>query len=296
MKNKPLILLIATLFLLACGPEISGKDEKSFKASKAKMEEKLDKEEKETLEKALRVIVLKAMKEKWDHPEENKGKSFDEMTMAIIDGKTFSGIVNYAEDFLKADKEEGIKNANAEIDSLNKEKLKVKAIIKKLDAFKLTKVFISEDQFFSAKQPYLDMVFTNTSAENLLGEYMFDITIYSKKTGEVIASQEQGGTWNDDYVLKPNENFDYHQPLLSEAIAHSNLWKTAKYPITDFSPFDLVVKAYATTITTKKDGTISKPRADIAYYDAKIKKLKEEIKELKDRKATLDELELTNEE
>ena len=295
MKNKLLILLTAILFLSACGPKISGKDEKSFKASKAKMEEKLDKEEKETLEKALRVIVLKAMKESWNHPEKEKGKSFDEMTMAMIDGKTFSGIVSYAEDFLKADRDEKVKNAEAEIDSLQKDKLKAEAIIKKLAAFKLTKISISEDQFFSddPKQPYLDMVFKNTSTENLLGEYMLSINIYSKKTGEKIASQEQGGTWNDDFALKPNESYDYHQPLLSEAIAHSNLWKTTKYPITDFSAFDLVLKASAIKITTKKDGVIVKPKDDIAYYDAEIKKLNAEIKELKDKKATLDELELT---
>ena len=284
------------MLFAACGPTISGKDEQSFKTSKAKMEEKLDKEEKENLEKALRIIVVKAMKEKWNSPDKYEGKSFDKISMEMIDGKSFSAIISYAEDFLKADRDEKIANKTAEIDSLEKDKLKSIEIIKKIDAFKLTKISISEDVFFSddPKQPFLDLTFTNTSKEDIIGAYMLNIEVYSKKTGEKIAAQGQGGTWNDDFALKPNESYDYHQPLLSEAVQHSNLWKTAKYPITDFSPYDLVIKAYATKITTKKGGTIERPKTDTAYFDAEIKKLNEEIKALKETKATLDELELTD--
>ena len=48
MKNiySTLILSIFVLFLASCGPTISGKDEQSFKTSRAKMEEKLDKNNK----------------------------------------------------------------------------------------------------------------------------------------------------------------------------------------------------------------------------------------------------------
>lgn len=298
MKNtySTLILFLCILLLSACGPKISGKDEQSFKTSRAKIEEKLDKAEKENLEKALRLIAVKAMKEKWNSPEKYEGKSFDKISMEMIDGKSYSAIISYAEDFLAADRDEKIIKKTAEIDSLEKDKLKVAKITKQMDAFKLTKIFISEDQFFSddPKSPYLDLVFTNTSAEDLIGEYMFNIEIYSKKTGEKIAAQGSGGTFNDGYAVKPNETYDYHQPLLSEAAQHSNLWKTAKYPITNFAPFDLVIKAYASKITTKKDGVIVRPKVDAAYFNAEIKKLNEEIKELKDTKATLDELKLTD--
>lgn len=296
MKNSysALMLSIFMLLISGCGPTISGTDEQSFKTSKAKMEEKLNKAEKENLEKALRVIMLKAMKEKWNTPEKYGDKSFNNIVMEMIDGKSYNAIISYAEDFLKADRDEKIKNAEAEIDSLQKDKIKTEAIIKKIAAFKLTKISISEDESFDEKKPYLDLVFTNTSNENLFGEYMFNIEIFSKKTGERIAAQGQGGTWNDDYAIKPNEIYEDHQPLLSEAVAHTNLWKTAKYPITDFLPFDLVIKAYATKITTKKDGTIERPKTDVAYFDAEIKKLNEEIAALKETKATLDELELTD--
>lgn len=290
------ILTVIILLFSACGPTISGKDEQAFKTSKAKMEEKLDKEEKENLEKAFRIIAVKAMKEKWNFPEKYNGKSFDKISMEMIDGKSYSGIINYAEDFLAADRDEKVASKTAEIDSLEKDKLLASKIIKQLDAFKLTKIFISEDQFFSddPKSPYLDLVFTNTSTENLISEYMFNIEVYSKKTGKKITAQGNGGTFNDDFAIKPNESYDYHQPLLHDAVMHSNLWKTAKYPITDFAPYDLVIKAYATKITTKKDGVITRPTADATYFDNEIKKLDEEIAALKKRKATLDELELTN--
>lgn len=296
MKNSysTLILSLIILILSSCGPTISGKDEQSFKTSKAKMEEKLDKIEKENLEKALRVIALKAMKEKWNFPEKYENKSFDDISMEMIDGKSYSGIISYAEDFLAADKKEKIVQKTTEIDSLEKSKADVAKIVKQLDAFKLTKISISEDEGFDEMQPYLDLVFTNKSGEDLIGEYMFYIEIFSKKTGEKIAAQGQGGTFNDDYAIKPNGTYEHHQPLLSEARAHSNLWQTAKYPITDFSPYDLVIKAYATKITTKKGGKIERPKTDIAYFDNQIKTLKSEIKELEESKGTLDELELTD--
>jgi len=283
------------MFILSsCGPSISGKDEQSFKTSKAKMEEKLDKAEKEKLEKALRVIAMKAMKEKWDSPEKYEGKSFDKIAMEMIDGKTYSGIINYAEDFLAADNKEEIARKTVEIDSLEKSKTEVIKLTEQIEALKLTKVSISEDESFDEKVPYLDLVFTNTSTENLIGEHMINIEIFSKKTGERITAQEQGGTFNDDYAIKPNETYEHHQPLLNDAIMHSKLWKAAKYPITDLSPYDLVIKAYATKITTKKGGTITRPKVDIAYFDTEIKKLKEEIAALKESKSSLDELELTD--
>lgn len=298
MKNTYLtsILSIFILLLSACGPTLSGKDEQAFKTSKAKMEEKLDKTEKEKLEKALRIIVVKAMKDKWNAPDKYEGKSFDKISMEMIDGKNYSAIISYAEDFLKADRDEKIAQKTTEIDSLQKDKQKVVDIIKKIDAFKLTKTFITEDEFFDEKKPYLDLVFTNTSKDDLIGEYMFSIEVFSKKTGEKIAAQGSGGIFNDDYAIKPNETYDYHQPLFSDAVQHSYLWKTAKYPITDFSPHDLVIKAYPIKITTKKDGIIERPKADAAYFDGEIKKLNDEIKALKETKASLDELELTDKE
>ncbi|MBC6110227.1 hypothetical protein ACFOG5_15735 [Pedobacter fastidiosus] len=292
MKNNILILSICCALLTSCGPKMSGKDEASFNASKAKMEEKLSKSEKENLEKALRVVVLKAMKEKWNHPKDElyKGKSFDDISLKMVDGKTYSGIVKFAKEFLKEDKAEKIKNTQVELDSLTKQSIALKAKTKDLDNFKLTKVSISEDDFFGPS-PFLDLTFLNKTGSEIIGEYMYQIDIYSKATGKIIASQQQGGSFNAGSGVKPNEEDLYHQPLLSDAVAHSSLWKSAKYPIADLSKFDLVVKAYPITLTTKK-GTLERPK-NLAGLENEIKELNQKLVELNKTEGTLDELELT---
>lgn len=292
MKNNILILFICCILLTSCGPKISGKDEASFKSSKAKMEEKLSKAEKENLEKALRVVVLKAMKEKWNHPQDElyKGKSFDVISLKMIDGKTYSGIVKFAEEFLKEDKEEKIKNTKVELDSLNKQHIVLKEKTKDLDKYQLTKISISEDDFFGPS-PFLDLTFVNKTNEEVIGDYMYQIDIYSKATGKLIASQQQGGGFSNGSGVKPNEEDLYHQPLLSDAVAHSTLWKSAKYPITDLSKFDLVVKAYPIKLTTKK-GILERPKNLIAL-ETEMKELNQKLVDLNKTEGTLDELELT---
>lgn len=292
MKNNILILFICCILLTSCGPKISGKDESSFKSSKAKMEEKLSKAEKENLEKALRVVVLKAMKEKWNHStdERYKGKSFDVISLKMIDGKTYSGIVKFAEEFLKEDKEEKIKNTKVELDSLNKQHIVLKEKTKDLDKYQLTKISISEDDFFGPS-PFLDLTFVNKTNEEVIGDYMYQIDIYSKATGKLIASQQQGGGFSNGSGVKPNEEDLYHQPLLSDAVAHSTLWKSAKYPITDLSKFDLVVKAYPIKLTTKK-GILERPKNLIAL-ETEMKELNQKLVDLNKTEGTLDELELT---
>ncbi|RZL37693.1 MAG: hypothetical protein EOO96_04550 [Pedobacter sp.] len=299
MKNKLLIVLAVAVLLASCGPKISGKDEESFKISKAKMEEKLDKEEKETLEKALRVIVLKAMTEKFNHPDDPqyKEKSFNAISLAMIDGKTFSGIVSYAEDFLKKDRDEDIKKTEAELDSLNTKRKEFEVQNKEINNFKLTKISISEDESFDEKKPYLDLTFENKlNAEVFYHKIQIDIR--SKKTGEMIDSQIYGtGTSEGDALvdgegIAANATYEYHQSLLSGAIEHSNLWKTAKYPITDFTPYDLVIEVYPISVTTKNK-TIKRAE-NFKMIDLVIDQLKKKLTELKDNKGTLAELDLVD--
>ncbi|TDG35583.1 hypothetical protein EZJ43_13255 [Pedobacter changchengzhani] len=292
MKLKIMLLAFAVMLFASCGPTISGKDEQSFKASKAIMEAKLSVTEKDDLEKALRVLTAKAMKEKWEKPDDVnfKGKSFDAIVMNMIDGKTFSGIVDYAEDFLKADRDKSIKEKTTEIDSLTTEKIKIAKQNKVLDNFKLTKVSISEQEWFGEKTPFLDLTFVNNMGTEILG-YNVQINIYSKATGKIIASQEQGTSFKVDQALKPNAEDVWSQPLLFEAKEHSKLWATAQYPITDFSKFDLKIEAFPKTVETKKEKLVRV--GGLENIDKKIKYLKTELEQLKETKGTLDELELT---
>ncbi|RZK57610.1 MAG: hypothetical protein EOO87_02415 [Pedobacter sp.] len=298
MKTKIITLLALAILLVSCGPTISGKDENSFKTSKAKMEEKLDDAEKQKLEIALRVILVKAMKEKFNLPDDPKykGKSFDDISLAMIDGKTFSGIVDYAEDFLKKDRDDNIKKNELEIDSLIAKKAELEVQNKEIDNFKLTEISISEDSFFDDKQPYLDLTFVNKLNAEVF-KYMIQIDVHSKKTGKLVASQQQGNgfsegdNFKDGEGIAANDTYDYHQPLLSEAVSHSNLWKTAKYPIKDFSAHDLVITAFPVSITTKTKKLVR--ATNLKSLDKQIAQLKKEITGLKETKGTLDELELT---
>lgn len=293
MKTKYTFLILSVILFASCGDTISSKDEVSFKASKAKMEEKLDKADKEKLEIALRVVVLKAMKEKFNNPDDAtyKGKSFDQISMAMIDGKTFSGIVDYAEDFLQEDRDKTIENTNKEIDSLTIQKAKLAEQNKVLDNFKLTKVSISQQEWFGEMTPFLDLTFVNKMSTEILG-YNLQINIYSKATGKIIASQEQGTSFKVDQALKPNAEDVWSQPLLFEAKDHSKLWATAKYPITDFSKFDLKIEAFPETIETKKEKLVR--TKGLENIDKEIKELQLKLKGLRETKGTLDELELTN--
>jgi len=285
------------LFLASCGPKISGKDEQSFKASKAKMEEKLAKEDKERLEIALRVIIMKAMKEKWDKPHDvkYKGKSFDAISMAMIDGKSFSGIVDEAEDFLKEDRDKNIEQTSKEIDSLMKEKEKFTAVNKKMDLLKLTKISIVEEEDFDQKVPYVAFTLKNNTGSEILA-YMIQVDVVSKKTGKLLSSIQSGNrseideNVKDGDGVKPGEEISMDQSL--NAIEKtSNLFKNPKFPITDFSKLDFEIKVFPALIITRKEKMVRSNRLE--NLDKKIKLLHEKLKELKETKGTLDELELT---
>lgn len=284
--------ILALIFLCcSCRQTISGKDEASFKASKDKLEKELSSAEKIEFEKALRVITLKAMSDKFSDPKINKGKSFDEISLRMVDGKSFSGIIDFAEDFLKKSNLEKKAKLKIEIDSLNKQKSEFNKKNAAIDKFKFTGMYMIQDEFFDEMIPYLVVTFTNKTKTDIIGEYMYRIDIFSKKTGKLIASQEQGGGFRDGFSIVPDEAYDFTQPLLSEARDHSkNLWKNAKYPIKDFAPYDLVIKVYPTKITTAT-GTIE--RENDPSFDEKILVLQTELKEIEGLKGTLDELELT---
>lgn len=295
MKNIffALCILTTTVLFAGCGPTISGKDDASFAASKAKMEEKLSAAQKTDLEKALRVLYGKAMVNKFKGTAEAKDKSIDDMLMSYIDGKTFSGIVDAAEDFLKKDNQDKIVRTKAEIDSLNKEGAKLKEQTKVLTQFKLIKMELTKDKFFEDSIPYLDMTFINNTGDEVIGEHMIRYDVLSKSTGKVLSGVGTGGTFNDDAGLKPNETYDLHEVLSSDVLENSaKFWKTAVYPIKDLSTVDLEVKAYPSIITTKKGGKVEFPRA-LEGINKEIQKLNVSLKQLESSKGTLDEYELT---
>lgn len=297
MKTRFTKLIVVTVFLASCGPKLSGKDEKSFNTSKAKMEEKLDKVDKEKLEIALRVVVMKAMKEKWDKPDDvrYKGKSFDAISMAMVDGKTFSGLVSFAEDFLKEDRDKNIAEHIKEIDSLKKDSEKISVQNKELDGFKLTKISLVEGEFMSEKVPYVDYTLINKTGQEIL-RYTIQLDVYDAKTGQLVASGSRGTGEKidaDDNIegIKPNEEYSATE-VLNGIDSTSEFWKNAKYPITNLSDYNLKIKVFLAMMITKK-GKFERIKT-INNLEEQITALENTIKELKETKGTLDELQLTD--
>ena len=296
MKTKITSFLLVAVLFTSCGPKLSGKDEQSFKTSRAKMEEKLDKDEKEKLELALRVIVMKAMKEKWDKPDDinYKDKSFDAISMAMVDGKTFSGIVSYAEDFLKADRDQAISAHNTEIDSLKKIDAKTTKQNKELDGFKVKKITLVEGTFMSEKVPYVNYTLVNKTGQEIL-RWNIQLDIYDAKTGQLIASGSQGTgeTISPDDVIegiKPNEEYSSTE-ILNGINPDNELWKNAEYPITDLARYNLKIAVFPSMFITSK-GKFVRVEND-KNLNQRIAELELAIKGLKETKGTLDELELT---
>ena len=53
------------------------------------------------LEKAMRVVAMEAMRLKWEESKKYDGKSFNEISLEMIDGLSFSSVIDLAEDILK---------------------------------------------------------------------------------------------------------------------------------------------------------------------------------------------------
>ncbi|WP_026976779.1 hypothetical protein [Flavobacterium tegetincola] len=297
MKTKFTILILVTVLFTSCGPKLSGKDEESFKASKAKMEETLDEADKEKLEIALRVVVMKAMKEKWDKPDDVrfKGKSFDAISMVMVDGKTFSGLVSYAENFLKEDRDKNIAEHTKEIDSLKKDNEKISLQNKELDGFKLTKISLVEGEFMSEKVPYVDYTLINKTGQEIL-RYTIQMDVFDAKTGQLVASGSRGTGEEidaDDNIegIKPDEEYSTTE-VLNGIDSTSEFLKNAKYPITNLSSYNLKIKVFLAMMITKKGKYIRTKTNN--NLEQQIAVLETTIKELKEKKGTLDELQLTD--
>lgn len=119
---KRIILLAILPLMFSCQEKFNGKDEESFKISREKIEQNLNKNEKVSLEKALRVVALEAMRLKWEETPKYNGKSFNKISLELIDGLSFSSVVDLAEDILKERNTKEIKQLSSEIDSLNIQK------------------------------------------------------------------------------------------------------------------------------------------------------------------------------
>jgi hypothetical protein len=296
--NKLSVTIAFCTFIVAvltgCGEKFKAKSEKEFELSKTKIVKNLNEKEKVNLEKALRVIALESMQLKWDAPEKYKVKTFNAISLEMIDGLSYSSVVNLAEDLLQAHNKKKIEKVSAEIDTLEIQKKELIANRSKLNIFKVSKLTLSEDDFFNEKVPKLDIEYTYTGKQALIGSVDITIELVDISTKKIISSQ----IWSDgdkSNTLNPGDTMNGNMLLNQARENNPAKWKNVKYPISNVKlvDFDLELRLFASGITSNGK-TIALPKYSVEDIDLEIKNKKAELKELQATKGTLDELELTD--
>ena len=138
------VLCLSTIFLASCQERLSGDSEIAFNTSREKLEATLTPQKQETLEKALRVVALHAMTEKWEHPDTYDGKSFNDISLALVDGKSYRGLVRFAEDYLEKENQLKIEKLQEEAEELKSARQKADSMLKVLEVFKPAEISIVE--------------------------------------------------------------------------------------------------------------------------------------------------------
>jgi hypothetical protein len=287
--NKPLLILLFSMTcLLSCQNKFDGTSEKNFLKSRKEIEEKLTKDEKSTLEKAMRVITLSAMYQKFNDTTSKK-ESFDEISLHTINEKTYTEIVVIAEKFLKEDKERNVEKLQQEIAELENSKAKYLKLKAKLDVLeaKPVKIDLIKDQLV------ITCSFTNHSKE-FINEYATVISYSSNK-------DKQDG-WNcsssrsnvDEFA--PNETRLFTCEYEFESAKRNSkviLWDKVKFPITNFSAYNIVVNCRTDQLTL--NGVHYELGRNEFDKEAEtiLQNRKNELKEYQKLKGTLEELELT---
>lgn len=292
-KICALILFIITV--AGCQEKLNGKSEKDFKISKEKLEKKLNADEKIKLEKAVRVIALKAMVLKWDESKKFNGKSFNDIALELVDGLTYSSITDLAEDFLQERNKKEIEKLSTEIKKLEKKKKAILSIQKQLNLFKIESLELNETDWFGEMSPQLEIEYKYIGKTNLKAPFEISLELTETKTKHTISLQSRGYK-NEGYVLKNGESL-YPTLILEEARERNpDIWNNLKYPIKNptLSDYDLELKIYVSSIYVN-DNKIIMPKIKIEDIETEIKKLDSEHKEILKSKGILDELELTNE-
>lgn len=279
--------------ITGCGEKFQAKSEKEFEISKAKIVENLNKEEQENLEKAIRVIALESMRLKWDESEKYKGQSFNKISLEMIDGLSYSSVVDLAEDLLKQRNKKEIAKVSAEIDTLEIQKKEIVINKGKLNILKVSSLVLSEEDFFDEMVPKLEIEYTYIGKQPLTGSVDVSVELKEISTKKIIASQ----MWRDGEganTMKPGDSMDGNVMLRQAKENNPTKWKNVKYPLTNpkLADFDLELNLFASSITTNGK-TIALPKFSTDDLDVEIKKKRAELKDLQESKGSLDELELT---
>jgi hypothetical protein len=288
-------LLLMSLLLYSCGPKFNGHSEKEYEASRKIVEQKLDKSERQTLEKALRVIVAESMRLKWDEPAKYKGQSFNAIALKLIDGRTYSSLTSEAEDILQTQNKRKVTQLTAEIDSLEKKQSADAAVLKQASSlFRIDSASINKVDWFGTQTPRLDLDYSYTGKQPLKGAVTVSVQLFRTGTPEPLISETwQQGT--DTTKLNPGETLSGNLMLSNLINKEPQKWSTLKYPLKtpDLKTQGLHVQLLPVEFTLNgKQITVANLNA--SALSQQIKDDKAELKEVENSKGTLDEWELTD--
>jgi len=251
------------------------------------MKNELSNQKKDNYEKAMRVILLAAMRDKFNKPDQFEGKSFDQMMLDRVSGKTFNELVEMAEAHLKLTNSIKLAELEKELAAMKKNKAGYDKLKKTLDLLKgrFIKIDLKDGHTFI----FAD--FKNVSAK-MFDQYSYSI-VARTDSGEVITSASRsfsgvGTVMPGDILQADAEISDFSMKETPEMN-----WSSIKYPITDPEKYHIKVEVYTDQLT------VDDVPYDLASSSWKnedqqaFEQLEKEIIALKKTKGTLDELELT---
>ena len=287
--------LFSLLLLSGCAEKFSGKSEEAYNASKLVIESKLDAAEKIKLEKALRVIVLHALQVKWDEAKKYKGKSFDDITLDVVDNKTYDDVIDFSEDYLEKTNKRKIDKLTSEITKLENEKKAATKTIEMLALIKTTDIRIIQEESFGEKMPYLKVTLKNTSNFDLVDAYKIDVDAVSISQN-IPLTVDWSGQVGGHTIEKGGEIIEKNSLsfLMELSKKLTSKLKSASYPITNLVPLDLEVSAKATVITTSDGKHYEYPDKELAEFDRELESLNKERAMIKSLKGELSEFVLTD--
>jgi hypothetical protein len=280
--------------MVSCREKFNGKSEETFTASRYKIEQELNSDEKINLEKALRVIALEAMGLKWEKPEKYKGKSFNEISLNMVDGLSYSSAIRLAENILKDENKKKIDKLTQEINTLNLQKSEIVNNRQKLDLFKIDYLTLDNTKFFGEMVPELAIGYKYIGKDDLHGAIEILYEVRQKSTDTVIASTTVT-SGDDESVIKTGKIMDEYLILSYVKENNPQLWSKAKYPVENLNLADYDLELKVEVVSLFLNGVkIEMPKAKIEDIEDEIKNKQWELDDLKTRKGTLDELELSD--
>lgn len=291
MKKLTLICGLALLFFASCAEKIDGSSEAKFKASTEKIKSNLSAADQNKFDVALRVVVASAMKDKFDNPAADKGKSFDEIARQMVNGKSYDDLTEMAEEFVKKDHEHKIEELKKDMGDLAGRKAQELALRKQLDMLKgnLVKIDLVNGE------PTIFAEFKNLSKDTL---YRFTCSVYLKTdSGKFLTSSTSNshtGKASASGTVNPNDTF-----IATAGIGQLVMrdypqipWKTLKYPITSLAQYHLIAGGMTKQLRMYEQVyDLSEVKWD--YWDEnKWNEMTAELKKLQAAKPTLDDLEI----